>query len=104
MGFFPMIDPTVSIGNLIQILVIVMGGVSVFFALRSDVRVIRHDMNNLRERQDSLNEAFKQLGDILRQVAVQDTRLVAQEERIGRLENTIEGLRRGEGWISPMRS
>lgn len=104
MGLLPMIDPTVSVGNLIQIVVIVMGGVSVFFALRSDVRVIRHDMNNLRERQDALSEAFKQLGDILAKVAVQDERLIGWERRIQSVERTIDELRHGQGFISPIRT
>jgi hypothetical protein len=99
-----MIDPTVSVGNLLQMIVIVVGGLSVFFALRADVRVMRHDMNNLKERQESLSEAFKQLGDILRQVAVQDERLVEQSRRIGAVEKTIDELRHGKGFISPMTS
>lgn len=104
MGFLPMIDPTVSVGNLLQMIVIVVGGLSVFFALRADVRVMRHDMNNLKERQEALSEAFKQLGDILKQVAVQDERLVEQSRRIGAAERTIDELRHGKGFISPMSS
>lgn len=97
MGSLPMIDWSVSVGNLLQMLVIVIGGISVFFTLRADVRIMRHDMNNMKERQDALNEAFKQLGNILTQVAVQDQRLV-------QMKNEIDELRHGQGFISPMRS
>lgn len=88
----PLIDWSVSVGNLIQMLVIVVGGLSVFFTLRADVRVMRHDMSNMKERQDALNEAFKQLGNILTQVAVQDQRLV-------QMENKINELSHGDGYV-----
>ena len=88
----PVIDWSVSVGNLLQMLVIVVGGLSVFFTLRADVRVMRHDMGNLKERQDSLNEAFKQLGTILTQVALQDQRLVQMESRITELSH-------GDGYV-----
>lgn len=94
---FPLIDWSVSVGNLLQILVIVTGGVSVFFTLRSDVRVIRHDMQNMKERQDALNEAFKQLGTILTQVAIQDQRLV-------QMADEIKELKHGRGFVNPMSS
>ena len=93
----PVIDWSVSVGNLLQMLVIVVGGLSVFFSLRADVRVMRHDMSNLKERQEALSEAFKQLGNILTQVAVQDQRLV-------QMKNEIDELRHGRGFISPMSS
>lgn len=99
-----MIDPTVSVGNLLQILVIIGGGISVFFALRADVRVMRHDMNNLKERQEALGEAFNQLGSILSKVAVQDERLIEQGRRLERIEGTIDELRHGKGFINPMQS
>jgi hypothetical protein len=101
---WPMIDWTVSVGNLLQIVVIMVGGVAVFFKLQGEVRIVRHDMNNLKERQEGLNEAFKQLGDILRQVAVQDERMAGWERRIAAVEDSVEDLRRGVGFISPMRS
>lgn len=101
---WPVIDWTVSVGNLLQIVVIMVGGVAVFFKLQGEVRIVRHDMNNLKERQEGLNEAFKQLGDILRQVAVQDERMAGWERRIGAVEGTVDELRRGVGFINPMRS
>jgi len=94
---FPVIDWSVSVGNLIQILVIVGGGISVFFTLRADVRVMRHDMANMKQRQDDLNEAFTQLGNILTKVAVQD-------ERLNQMAKDIDEMRHGHGFVSPMRS
>lgn len=104
MGYVPMIDWTVNVGNLLQIVVIIGGGMWIFMSLRADVRVVRHDMNNLKERQAVLNEAFTQLSSILQKVAVQDERIGQQGSRIDRLESTVDELRHGQGFINPMRS
>jgi prefoldin subunit 5 len=92
-----MIDWTVNVGNLLQIAVVVGGGMWVFQSLRADVRIVKSEIDNLTKRQDQLGEAFKQLGDILRQVAVQD-------QRIGQLDKIVDELRHGQGFVNPMRS
>ena len=90
---FPVIDWTVSVGNLLQIIVIVVGGVAVFFKLQGEVRIVRHDMANMKQRQDDLNEAFTQLGMILTKVAVQD-------ERLNAIAKDIDEMRHGQGFIT----
>jgi prefoldin subunit 5 len=92
-----MIDWTVNVGNLLQIAVVVGGGMWVFQSLRADVRIVKTEIDNLTKRQDQLGEAFKQLGDILRQVAVQD-------QRIAQLDKVVDELRHGQGFVNPMRS
>lgn len=92
-----MIDWTVNVGNLIQIVVVIGGGMWIFMSLRADVRIVRHDMANMKQRQDDLNEAFTQLGTILKQVAVQD-------QRLNQIEKTVDELRHGQGFVNPMRS
>jgi prefoldin subunit 5 len=91
------IDWTVNVGNLLQIAVVVGGGMWVFQSLRADVRIVKTEIDNLTKRQDQLGEAFKQLGDILRQVAVQD-------QRIAQLDKVVDELRHGQGFVNPMRS
>jgi hypothetical protein len=88
-----MIDWTVSVGNLLQMVAMISGGLFVFFQLRTDVRVLRHDIMNIKERQTILNEAFTQLGTILTKVAVQD-------ERLNSISDDIKELRHGEGFIN----
>lgn len=90
--WFPMIDWSVNVGNILQIFAIIAGGIAVFVRISSDVRVIRHDIIALKEKQTTLNEAFVQLGLILTQVAVQDNRLQM-------MEKNIDELRHGQGYI-----
>lgn len=88
----PMIDWTISVGNLINIVILVCGLMTFFWGMKGDIRIIRHDMTNLKQRQETLGEAFTQLGTILTQVAVQDT-------RINRVEADIVDLRHGRGFV-----
>lgn len=91
-SFLPMIDWTVSVGNLIQIFSIIGAGLTMFFAMKSDLKVLRHNIKHIEQRQEAFNEAFRQLGTILTQVAVQDSRL-------SMMEKWIDELRHGRGLI-----
>lgn len=88
-----MIEWTVSVGNLIEIAAIVGGALTMFFAMRSDIRVLGHDVKRIELRQDTLGQAFTQLGNILTKVAVQDT-------RIGMIEKSFDELRHGQGFVT----
>jgi hypothetical protein len=92
-----MIDWTINLGHILTIIVLVTGGAGVFYALRTDVVVIKNDMSALKSRQDALGEAFTQLGNILTKVAVQD-------ERLNQMSKTIDEMRHGQGFVNPMRS
>lgn len=93
----PVIDWTVSVGNILQVIAFIGAGLAMFFAMRADIRVIRHDLSNIKERQNILNEAFTQLGNILTKVAVQD-------ERLNAMAKDIDEMRHGQGFVNPMRS
>lgn len=79
------IDWTITIGNLIQILVITGGGVMVFINLRTDIKILKNDVNRL-------GEAFSKLGAVLTQIAVQDA-------RIQMMQNELNELRHGQGFV-----
>lgn len=91
-----MIDWTISVGNLIQIGVILGGIMTMYYTLRSDVRVLRHDLRYIEHKVETLSEAFTQLGRILTQVAVQDTRL-------SMIEKNVDELRHGQGFIKKVK-
>ena len=44
-----------------QVVVILVGGAGFFFAMRYDIRMLRHDFRNLEQRQTVLEENFKAL-------------------------------------------
>lgn len=87
-----MIDWSISVGNLVEISTLVGAAITMFYAMRSDIRVLRHDFRFIEQKVETLNESFTQLGTILTQVAVQDSRL-------GMIEKAVDELRHGQGFI-----
>ena len=92
-----MIDWTISIGSLLQIGAFLAAGVGAFFALRSDIRILRHDMKNVQQEQIALGENLAQLTNVM-------TTLAVQQVRLDRAEKTIDEMRHGQGFVNPMRS
>lgn len=93
----PVIDWTISVGNLLQIVAFLVAGIGGFFALRGDIRILRHDMKNVQQEQIALGENLQQLTTVLTTLAVQGSRL-------DRAEESIKELRHGQGFVNPMRS
>lgn len=86
------LDYTISVGSILQTVVIAAAAVAAFYSMRSDINVLKHDMKNLQENQKTLTEAFRQLGQVLTSIAVQDNRLIM-------LEKHLDELKHGKGLI-----
>lgn len=97
MGALRMIDWTITLGNLLQIVAFLAVGIGAFYAVRSDLRVLRHDVQNLGNRQDGMQTALTNISTVLTTVAVQDVRLAM-------VEKTVDELRHGQGYVNPMRT
>ena len=92
MGFDMVVDTTITIGNIAEILSIVGGGFIVVIRMGGDIRVMKADMQHLKATVNTLTSAFDRLGSVLTQVAVQDTRLINLEKR-------IDELAHGKGFV-----
>lgn len=79
------IDYTISIGNLIEIVSIIGGGLMVLITMRGDV-------NNMKEEIAAIQREIKTIGDVLITQAGQD-------QRILHLEESVRELRHGQGFI-----
>lgn len=82
-----------SVGNIIEIVMIGVGLITLVNKLQGQITLLRKDLSYIQKSQEALGEAFKQLGTILTQVAVQDTRLSMIEKR-------VDELAHGEGIIT----
>lgn len=83
---------TINVGNLLNILIMVAGITGFFYSIKSDIKILRVDLKHLEAQQASLADAFKQLGGILTQIALQDSRL-------GMMEKSLDEIRHGDGFI-----
>jgi len=79
------IDPSISLGSLIQVLVVIGGGLIFLGVMKSTV-------NSMHERVDLIQEELQEFRKLLVQVAVQSNRL-------DRLDQDIRDLREGRGLV-----
>lgn len=84
-GLQLMIEQTITVGNIIEIVSIVGGGVLVFATLRATV-------GNLQEQVKEMQAEIKKLSDVITRMAVTDIRLT-------NLEQDIRELRHGRGFV-----
>lgn len=77
----------------VQTLIYVLGGVAI---------VVRASEGNKELRKDlaSMQDELKQLAKVITKQAVHDERLTEQSRRMTMLEQRIEDLRRGRGYVS----
>lgn len=81
-----MFDWTISVGNVIQMAMVVGGAVVMYFGMRNDINLLRTEVNYIQEKMAHLAAAFDKLGTILTQVAVQDHKMLMLEERLDRIQ------------------
>lgn len=84
-----MIDYTITMGNIIEVVAICLGGGAALVTLRNTVNNIKADMVDMKAE-------IKKVGDVLIKMAVTDTRLT-------NLEQDIRELKHGEGFVLPLR-
>jgi hypothetical protein len=89
---FPEFQNTFTWGAVFQIAITIVSLAGFFWAMKTDISVIKNNIYHLQETQKTMTEAFSQLGKILTQVAVQDS-------RINMIEKRLDELAHGKGHI-----
>jgi hypothetical protein len=79
------VDYTITIGNIVEILSIVGGGVLVMITLRSDVA-------NMKTEMEGIQAEVKKIGDVLITQADQNRRIL-------HLEEDVREMRHGHGFV-----
>lgn len=79
------IDPTITIGNIIEISVIVVGGVVAFIHVKSSVKNLGTQVDEMKSDIKGLNKSF--------------TELAVVNNRLTNAEDDIRELRHGRGFI-----
>jgi pseudouridine-5'-phosphate glycosidase len=82
------VDATITIGNIVEITVLAIGGIGAISAIRSSVGNMKNDLTDLKSE-------IKKVGEVLIKMAVTDQRLM-------NIEEDIRDLQRGEGKVLPL--
>lgn len=93
-SIFSLIDPTVTLGNLIEIGSIVVGGLLVLVRLNNNVVRLTTDFG-------SMQVEIKKLGEILITQANIRGELQGITTRLSTAEQDIRELRHGDGFVLP---
>jgi ABC-type bacteriocin/lantibiotic exporter with double-glycine peptidase domain len=91
-GVSLMIDQTVTVGNILEMIIISGGGIGVFFTLRNTV-------TNINSKVDGMQIEIKKLGEILVNMARQDEKLMSLERRVTSHDRKLDELSHGEGFV-----
>ena len=86
------IDWTVSIGSIIQVVGMIVGGLIVLVTLKNTVSELQKDVS-------AVQMELQKMGDILTKMAVAETRINNTDTRLSRVESDIRDLRRGVGFV-----
>jgi hypothetical protein len=92
-GIYVMIEQTITIGNIIEIVAICGGGMTVFITLKNTVANIKTEVAGMQQEIRKLGEILVAQADIRGDLKVLSTRVSAVEE-------DIRNLRKGEGFIT----
>ena len=91
-GFNLMIEQTITVGNIIEIIVISAGGIGVFFTLKSTVANIKHEVEGIQKEIEKLGDILIAQADIRGEIKVINTRVTS-------VEQDIRELRHGDGYV-----
>jgi len=87
-----MIDYTITIGNIIEIVSIVGGGLAVLWTLKGDVNTLKLDLASMQLEIRKLSDILVNLADIRGEMRVLGT-------RISMAEQDLREMKHGHGFI-----
>lgn len=85
-----MLDATVSLGNLLQIIAMLGGGLYFLYSMKGELAVINNVQQNFKDQLNVMNEELKVLSKITIEIARQDERMNAQDIRLTTLSVRID--------------
>jgi hypothetical protein len=87
-----LIDPKITIGNLIEVVAILGGGFVVLLTMRSDIGGLKKSDEERGKQFEGIQNEIKKIAELLTRQAVLDTRMAAAEQ-------DIRDMQRGRGFI-----
>jgi|SRR4051812_36531201 hypothetical protein len=93
---YAMIDWTINVASLVQILVIAGGALAFVIAVKGDVAKVKENITDIKDELKQLRQVFTTQVD-------HDGRLKRVEDDIRTLRADIKELRHGEGFVFPLK-
>lgn len=87
-----MIDLTITVGNIIEISTIAIGGIYAFVNVKNSVANFANDLTRMQIDFTDMKVEIRKVSDVLIRMAVADTRLTG-------LEQDIREMKHGKGFV-----
>lgn len=91
-----MIDWTINVGSLVQVLVLIGGIFAFVYSVKGDVSQVKVNITDIKDE-------LKELRKVLTTQVDHDGRLKRCEDDIRSLREDVKELRHGEGFVFPMK-
>ena len=92
----PMIDWTISVGNLLQIVVIIGGIFAFIYSVKGDVAKVKENITDIKDE-------LKELRKVMTTQVDHDGRIARAESDIREIRADLKELRHGEGFVFPLK-
>ncbi len=89
-------DPTISLGSIITAVAMLIGGIGFVWAMRGDIKLLAASLDFQSKRLEKVENSMNKVTEILVDVAAQGARLDGHDK-------LLDDLRRGEGYILPIK-
>ena len=96
-------DTTISIPGIVGLLVFVGGIIGGWYKFGGRLNMLEFRVGKIEDTLKLLSETLKSIAETDKKIAVIDERQLALEKSNTAMLETIEGLRRGEGYITMRR-
>jgi hypothetical protein len=87
------VDLTITLGNITEICVIAGGGVFALWKFTTRFSQFHSDLTNVKTDVGDMKEDIKKVNELL-------VKTNENDRRIGRIEDVVYGLARGDGWVT----
>ncbi len=94
-----MIDLTITLGNILTALGMIIGGVIVFNGMRTTVSLLASRMDGMEKATQNIAQDLRALQVVVTENARLDERLNAQALRLNSLDQRVLDLSHGRGWV-----
>jgi hypothetical protein len=89
----------ITVGNIVTITAIVLGGLWTLFSIQGKVEGVGADVKRLGKRADLIETSMEDVRKAMIQLAVQDERMNNQDARMNRLAEELRDLKHGQGFV-----
>lgn len=93
------VDYTITLGNIIEIGSIIVGGLAVIWTLKADVNSLKTGANAIKVDLLSMQSEIKKLGEILVNLADIRGEIRVLNTRVSMTEQDIRELKHGDGFV-----